>query len=301
MDARDMEYLVAVGETQHFGRAAERVGASLEELTRWSREFERVTGLSVFERTVRRVRLTETGSRIEAEALKALAAVRAVDAVVGYLQQGWSGQVALACAPGAAHLVWPLVRAVEQDRPGLQVDVRPMWAIAALGALGRGEVSLAVVRDPIPEDAVGSLVLGAYRDRHVAVAAPGPLAGREQVSLSEFEGQGFLLAEREVARAVHDATVRFLAEHCVAPVWKHHRLLEQEQQLSLVAAGVGAALVPPTDNPLPAGVALVPLREEGPEHRYHLVWRRDDPSALVTAVITAAEALTAGRKRGADS
>ncbi|MCG8919765.1 LysR family transcriptional regulator [Actinokineospora sp. PR83] len=292
-----MEFLVAVAETQHFGRAAERVGVGLEEMTRWSREVERETGLGLFERTVRRVRLTETGTRLEAGALAALAAVRGVSTLVESLRHGWSGSVALAYVPGSAHLVRGLVARVERDRVGLEVEPQSMWGVRALGSLGRGEVSFAVVRDPLPEEGVESLVLGAYRDRQVAVASPGPLAGREQIGLAEFEGQGFLLTEREVGPAVHDATVRFLAEHGVAPVWRHHRLQEQDQQLALVAAGVGSALVHPhEDEALHPGVAVVPLREQGPEHRFHLVWRADDASPLVTAVITAAEAMTTGRR-----
>ncbi|WP_197523400.1 LysR substrate-binding domain-containing protein [Actinokineospora pegani] len=293
MDVRDLEYLVAVGETQHFGRAAERLGVRAEDLTRWSHEIEKATGLPLFERTVRRVRLTASGARVESEALRALTAVRAVDSVAKALREGWSGQVGLGYVPGAAHLAAALRAKVEQDRAGLEVVATPMWGLRALAALDRSDVDLALVRDPLPEEGVESLLLGCHRDSQVAVPSPGPLSGKTRLPLREFEAQGFLLPERDVSPSVHDATVRFLAENGVAPVWKHHRLMEQDQQLAMVAAGVGVALVhPDVSHP---GVAVVPLVEKGPEHRFHLLWRANDTSPLVTAAITAATALVGVR------
>lgn len=84
---------------------------------------------------------------------------------------------------------------------------------------------------------------------------------------------------------MHDATVRFFAEHGVAPAWHHHRLHEHEQQLALVAAGAASALVHSHRAGMRVpGVVIRPLRQQGPRHRFHLVRPSEDASAAATRV-----------------
>ena len=64
MNTRDFEYLVAVAEELHFGRAAERCNASQPALSGQLRKLEDRLGVQIFERTKRHVRVTEIGQRI---------------------------------------------------------------------------------------------------------------------------------------------------------------------------------------------------------------------------------------------
>lgn len=282
MELRDLEYFVAVSEELHFARAAARLHIVPAAVSQRIRDLERELGVVLFERTSRRVALSPAGSTLLPLARTALAAFADVAHAAEATRTGRQGRVQVGFSPGSAHLLDALVRRADA---GVEIIAESMWSVQALTALVRGELGLALVRDPLPSHGVESIVVASYRDGFVAVAAPGPLADRETVSLSEFEGRPFLLNERDVAPGVHDATVRFFAEHGVTPIWRHHRLQEQEQQLSLVAAGSASALVHSHRAGIAApGVVVLPLQEPGPIQRFHLVWRAGDRSPAVDAV-----------------
>ena len=72
-----MEYLLAVAEELHFGRAAGRLGMAQPPLSRAIRDLERQLGVALFERTTRQVRLTGAGEVLLRDARTALEAVTA--------------------------------------------------------------------------------------------------------------------------------------------------------------------------------------------------------------------------------
>ncbi len=64
LSLRDLEYLVAVAECRHFGRAAERCGVSQPALSAQVRKLESWLGVTVFERAPGRVLLTGQGAAL---------------------------------------------------------------------------------------------------------------------------------------------------------------------------------------------------------------------------------------------
>ncbi|MDF0531110.1 LysR family transcriptional regulator [Tsukamurella sp. 8F] len=286
MELRDLEFFVAVAEELHFGRAADRLRIVPASVTQRIQALERELGVVLFERTSRRVALTDAGTQLLRRAQAVLVAADQLSEDASRMRTGEQARLRVGFAPGSAHLIDALGRRVAARRPGVELVAESMWSLDVLAALLRGDLSLGIVRDPLPADGVDSTVVATYQDSFVAVAAPGPLAGRTRLSMAQFDGQRFLLNERDTAPGVHDATVRFFAEQQVRPVWRLHRLHEQEQQLSLVAAGAGSALVHShrADITHP-GVRVIPLVERGPQHRLHLVWRDRTDEPGVAAVV----------------
>ena len=73
MELQQLRYFVAVAETEHVGRAAERLHISQSPLSRQIRQLEEQLGLQLFERIKQRVRLTPAGRDFLAEARDLLA------------------------------------------------------------------------------------------------------------------------------------------------------------------------------------------------------------------------------------
>ena len=61
LSLRDLQYLVAVAESSHFGRAALACNVSQPALSTQIKKVEDVLGVQVFERSNRRVQTTEAG------------------------------------------------------------------------------------------------------------------------------------------------------------------------------------------------------------------------------------------------
>jgi hypothetical protein len=61
LDLRLLRYFVAVAETEHVGRAANRLGVSQSPLSRQLRQLESLLGVPLFVRESRRIRLSGAG------------------------------------------------------------------------------------------------------------------------------------------------------------------------------------------------------------------------------------------------
>jgi DNA-binding transcriptional LysR family regulator len=78
MDVRSLRYAVTLAEELHFGRAAQRHYISAQPFGRCIQRLEQELGLTLFERTSRRVVLTPAGERVIVQARSILAAVDAL-------------------------------------------------------------------------------------------------------------------------------------------------------------------------------------------------------------------------------
>lgn len=125
MELRHLRSFVAVAEEQHFGRAAARLFLSPPALSQQIQALERVLGTPLFERSPRRVELTEAGTVFVVHARAVLAAAdRARDAVRPYAS-GLAGTVAVGIVDeGAAELTAPILAAFRAAYPLVRVQVR---------------------------------------------------------------------------------------------------------------------------------------------------------------------------------
>src|ERR1700692_3530192 len=104
MDLRQLRYFLAVAEEGHFGRAAERLHIVQPALSMQIRALETELGATLFERTSRRVLLTEAGILFRAEAERTVqqaarakeVAQRAGRGEVGSVRIGFVGNAAFA-------------------------------------------------------------------------------------------------------------------------------------------------------------------------------------------------------------
>lgn len=292
MELRDLEYFAVVAEELHFAKAAARLHVVPAAVSQRIKELEQTLEVPLFTRTSRRVVLTSPGEMLLPVAQRALRAARDVTTTAVAIRSGTLGDVHIGFAPGSSGFIDELTRLLAESGADGTVIAESMWSMTALDALEAGTIDLALVRDPLPSAGVVSAQIASYRDDHVAVATTHAAASSDRIDLRTFEGQGFLLNERDTAPGVHDATVRFFAEHAVAPVWRHHRLQEHEQQLALVAAGAASALVHShrADIIVP-GVVIRPLEQEGPLHRFLLVMRQEEQSVAAVKLFALARDL----------
>src|SRR6266545_2350643 len=113
IETRELAYFVAVAETCHFGRAAQRLGIAQPPLSRAIRRLERRLGVVLLERTSRRVALTMAGEVLLAEGRRALDTIdTAVARARAAARLSWCpappANSRICCV--AARRTWPLSR-----------------------------------------------------------------------------------------------------------------------------------------------------------------------------------------------
>lgn len=146
MNTRDLEYLVAVAEELHFGRAAERCNASQPALSGQVRKLEDRLGIAVFERSKRHVRVTEIGARIVARARDILRQVQALDEIASAHRDPLVGSCVLGMPPTVGPYLTPLLLpAVKHYLPDTGLDLVEDFTDALETQLTEGALDIAVL------------------------------------------------------------------------------------------------------------------------------------------------------------
>ena len=124
MNTRDFEYLVAVAEELHFGRAAERCNASQPALSGQLRKLEERLGVQLFERTKRHVRVTEIGHQIVERAREVLREVEAMEKIASAYKDPLVGRCVLGMPPTIGPYLTPrLLQAMKTYLPGVRLEL----------------------------------------------------------------------------------------------------------------------------------------------------------------------------------
>lgn len=124
LSLRDLEYLLAVAEARHFGRAATRCGVSQPALSAQIRKLEALLGVTVFERTPGRVLVTPKGEAVLARAARLVAEARALLQFARQEEAPLAGPFRLGAIPTLGpyllpHLLRPMREAFPAMRPVL--------------------------------------------------------------------------------------------------------------------------------------------------------------------------------------
>lgn len=252
LETRELAYFVAVAEELHFGRAAARLGIAAPPLSRAIAQLERRVGARLFDRTSRRVELTDTGRVFLADSRAALAAVDT--ALRRARQAGQPGKLAVAIRSGTGtDLLTDLVEGYARHPDA--VAVRVVFTIDQAAAVRDGTADVAILC--ATNDLSGLTTTSLTEERPVALlpAAHG-LAGSSGLSLDALRQDP---AFREECPALaFDEIVDMVALNQLIVMVGH-------SAVSRVGAGVTAVPltgVPPTKLVLarPSGVPVPAVR-----------------------------------------
>src|SRR4051812_40354170 len=151
VELRHLRYFVAVAEELHFTRAARRVHIAQQPLSAAIARLEQQLGVTLLERTTRRVELTEAGAALLEPARTALRAVDEALAAAQAAGRGEAGELAVGLSSGAWYGLEQLFDAVRAHHPGLRLHVRQQSTRPLLADVRAGTLDLAVglcVQDP---------------------------------------------------------------------------------------------------------------------------------------------------------
>jgi DNA-binding transcriptional LysR family regulator len=286
MELRHLRYFLAVAEEGHFGRAAKRLHIVQPALSMQIRALEVELGTPLFERTSRRVLLTEAGVlfRVEAERTVQQAtrakdvAQRAARGEVGTVRVGFVGNAAFAGKLAAD------VSSFKLAYPRVDLEITELSPLRQVEDVLSGHLDVGYVTDfqytQEEELAVDRIAewpwLLAMRSGH-------PLGGRAAASARALRGEAFVVY---AAHPADDGMVRVLRQLLGQEPRVLHHVPNTLTVLTLVAAGVGLTLVPASlgtvniPNVMYRPLAGFPLRSH-----LVLVSRRNEPSPAVRSYI----------------
>lgn len=275
---KQLQYLVALHETRHFGRAATASFVSQSTLSSGIRELESLLGITLVERSRRVVRFTALGNQVVAKAHRVLREIEELSELVQAAGKPLVGQMRMSVIPTIAPFLLPRVLPrLRRERPELALMLREETSREAVESLHHGRVDCVLLA--LPYD-TGDVAQAHISDDRLFVAFP--------------QGQPVDLPEQIVPRMIDSGQLLMLEDgHCL----KEHALSACNRPelrdaavmvgtslhtlVQLVSSGLGQTILP--EMAVTAGIlegtkaVARPLKAAEAVRRITLIWRRNSP------------------------
>lgn len=289
METRHLRYFIAVAEERHFGRAALRLHMAQPPLSQQIRQLEEQLGTQLLIRTTRKVELTPAGRLLLDRGRVLLEELEVLESDVQQVGAGATGVIRVGFTGTATYRLMPIVvQAARRSLPGLRITVQgEMLTPQMEAALEEGRLDVAVLRPPVRSSVVTLKLL--EQDQLVAaLPADSLLAEKGTLELEDLAEQDF------IGYPSYSAVSTIFVDACRKAGFRPRLVQEAKETstlLSLVAAGMGIALVPMTSRLFSfQGVVFRPLRNPPPVD-LAVAWNRNNETPLLRSFLTLFDSL----------
>jgi DNA-binding transcriptional LysR family regulator len=287
IDIRQMRYFVALAETRHFGRAAERLHLTQPPLSRQIAALEKELGVRLLERHSRNAVLTSAGQRFLEDSRALLASFDQACRNARLAERGELGELSIGFMMHAAYTVLPsLTRRYLAAYPQVQLKLKEVMQSLLPGDVLAGRFDAGIML--LPGATRGLEARAIYSEQLcLAVHASHKLARRRSISAQDLEGQPLIVTPKDIAPTLSDAVTSYCRSGGFEPTIRLETQLQQTI-VSLVAENIGLALVP--DSMRKLGIADVAFRklDDAPVIEHVIAWRPDNLNPALARLLTTA-------------
>ena len=244
MNLRDLNYAIAVAETRHFGRAAERCFVSQPTLSGQIKKLEEELGVAIFERTNRSVEITPVGESILEHARQIMEQADVIRQLAIAHQDPLAGPLRIGAIPTLSPYLMPLILTPLVKRyPQMQLVLSEEITDTLLERLHKHEIDAALLATAVDEPEYDVLPLF---DEPFWLAYPRdhPFYYKERISLADLRDTELLLLAEGHCLAKQAMEVCHLQARKKQGPMADLRASSLETLLQLVSAGHGSTLVP---------------------------------------------------------
>jgi LysR family hydrogen peroxide-inducible transcriptional activator len=274
---KQLQYLVALREHGHFGKAAEACFVTQSTLSAGLRELETLLGLTLVERTRRVVRFTPLGESIADKAVRVLREAEELAEMARAQGKPLHGELRMGVIPTIAPFLLPaMLPRLRNEWPKLKLYLREETSQAACEALHRGQLDCVLLALPFGCGDVDSAPL--FDDRLFVAYPRGEAPSGDMVDVNSIDENRMLLLEDGHCLKDHALSA------CNRPELRAHAAMmgtSLHTLVQMVDNGLGLTFVPAMA--IEAGILegtridAKPLRSDHGFRRIALIWRRSSP------------------------
>lgn len=276
---KQLQYLVALKDHGHFGRAAEACFVTQSTLSAGLRELESLIGITLVERTRRVVRFTPLGLRIAEKAQRVLREAEELGDLARAAGKPLSGDLRMGVIPTIAPFLLPrILPRLRTAWPDLKLYLREETTGAACDSLHRGHLDCVLLALPYHCGDIESVDL--FLDRLFVAYPKGEMEvpPRDMIAAADIDETRLLLLEDGHCLKDH------VLAACNRPEMRAEAAMlgtSLHTLVQMVDNGLGVTLLPAMA--LDAGildnthVVAKPLAADHPARRIALAWRRGSP------------------------
>lgn len=285
MNLRDLQYLVTLAETGHFGRAAERCHVSQPTLSAQLKKLEEFLGVPLVERRPRRVGLTAAGEAVVERARRMLQDANDIRALARASQDPLGGQLKLGLIPTLGPYLLPRIAPrIGKALPKLSLMLHEYQTAPLVDRVVAGDLDLAILA--LPADTRGLVTRSLFAEAFlVAMPEHHRLTARKRLKPADLVGEKLLLLEE--GHCLRDQALEVCTR--VGIEEQNFRATSLETLRQMVAAGLGITLLPrlAAEGPFASARGLVvrPFSPPAPARVIGAAWRRSSSRTTAIAAI----------------
>ncbi|MFG3281643.1 LysR family transcriptional regulator [Streptomyces sp. NPDC048111] len=297
MQFQQLLYFVAVAETRHFTRAAERVHVSQPSLSQQIKALENELGAELFSRARGNIALTDAGEALLPLARRILADADTARIEVQELAQLRRGRVRLGATPSLCTGLLPdVLRAFHDRHPGIQLLIEEGGSHDLVRELARGALDLALIVLPLPAGSPALTTIELLQEDLVVVSSAAEAApGRgNAVRVAELRDAPLVMFRH--GYDLRELTVAACRAEGFEPAFTVEGG-EMDAVLGFVRAGLGVAVVPSMVAARSGDLRVTPLARPGLRRTIALAHRSDvDPPRAARELQRVLLGIGAGRR-----
>lgn len=238
---KQLRYLLALGEAQHYRRAAEMCGISQPSLSAQIQNIEDALGVHLVERSRSGVALTPVGREVATRARRIIDEVQSLTDFTSGAQRGLVGTIRLGAKPTLGPYLLPhVVARLHKDHPELNLYVRESAPRELEHELARGVHDVILAQLPVAGAELVTERL--FREPlYLALASDHPLASEEKLKPSQLKGLDVLSLTPQFH--LHDQITQLCNEFGARPLRDYEGTSLDAIRL-MVGMGMGAAFLP---------------------------------------------------------
>jgi len=244
MNLRDLQYLVALADTRHFGQAAEQCCVSQPTLSGQVKKLEADLGLTLFERTKRTVEATPQGEAIVKQARRVLEQADALRQLAQSYLDPLAGPLRMGAIPTLSPYLMPLIlKPLNKQYPQTKLVLSEELTDVLLARLGKHEIDAALLATPVENPDFESIPL--FDEPFWLVHPRGhTLSDKKVIKQPDLDRADLLLLSEGHCLAEQAMVVCHLHERSSQGDMADLRAASLETLLQMVGAGFGCTLLP---------------------------------------------------------
>ncbi|WP_128892335.1 hydrogen peroxide-inducible genes activator [Erythrobacter sp. HKB08] len=277
---KQLQYLVALHEHGHFGRAAEASFVSQSTLSAGIRELETLLGVTLVERSRRVVRFTPLGEQVVAKAHRLLREAEELSDLVQASGKPLSGELRMSVIPTIAPFMLPrILPRLRTERPNLKLMLREETSQDAVESLHHGRVDCVLLALPFDTGEVEYEHIGEDK-LYVAFPENDPRDPPETIPPSMIDEGRLLLLEDGHCLREHSLAA------CARPELRASATMigtSLHTLVQMVDNGLGLTMLP--QMAIDAGIldntkiVARPVKSANASREIALIWRKNSPRA----------------------
>jgi DNA-binding transcriptional LysR family regulator len=288
MELRHLRYFVAVGEEQHYGRAAKSLRVAQPALSRQIQDLEREIGFPLFDRLPRGVRISDAGKLFLDDARRILQEINDATARAKRIASGLAGTLRIGFVESISwHGIIPdSITEFRKRHPDVELQLKTLSSLEQIAAIQSGSLDTGyAIPLANPDHGLAHFQVGVIR-AVLAVPKGHALTKQKKIRLRDLVDLPFIWYPRWAIPNVYERLMAACARGGLTAPRIVQETAVETMVLGLVQCHVGVAFVNSAARwRCPPGVVLLPVTDLNVAFPFSLMWRKDNRSPLLAKFV----------------